>query len=70
MTSPSLENVLIAGACEHHIVELVFGLALSIVLLGVQASMIAQLLDHQRSIVYVELAVIMYVRPGTVVRQP
>ena len=41
--------------------SLIFGLALSIVLMGVAASFIARLLDRQRWIGYVGLAIIFYV---------
>jgi YjbE family integral membrane protein len=60
--SMSLDNVLaVAGAAREHLVALVFGLALSVVLMGVAASLIARLLDRQRWIAYVGLAIILYV---------
>ena len=60
--SMSLDNVLaVAGAARDHLIALVFGLALSIVLMGVAASVIARLLDRQRWIGYVGLAIIFYV---------
>ena len=60
--SMSLDNVLaVAGAAREHLIALVFGLALSIVLMGVAASFIARLLDRQRWIAYVGLAIILYV---------
>jgi YjbE family integral membrane protein len=60
--SMSLDNVLaVAGAARDHPVALVFGLGLSIVLMGVAASLIARLLDRQRWIAYVGLAIILYV---------
>jgi YjbE family integral membrane protein len=60
--SMSLDNVLaVAGAAREHPTALVFGLGLSIVLMGVAASMIAQLLKKHRWIAYVGLAIIIYV---------
>jgi YjbE family integral membrane protein len=60
--SMSLDNVLaVAGAARDHLGALVFGLALSIVLMGVAASLIANLLNRQRWIAYVGLAIILYV---------
>ena len=60
--SMSLDNVLAgAGAAREHPVLLIFGLALSIALMGVAASFIAQLLQKHRWIAYVGLAVILYV---------
>jgi YjbE family integral membrane protein len=58
----SLDNVLaVAGAARDHPWVLVFGLALSIALMGVAASFIANLLQKHRWIAYVGLAVILYV---------
>jgi YjbE family integral membrane protein len=60
--SMSLDNVLaVAGAAREHPVVLVFGLALSIALMGLAASLIARLLQRHRWIGYVGLAVILYV---------
>ena len=60
--SMSLDNVLaVAGAARDHPVTLVFGLGLSIVLMGVAASFIARLLNRHRWIAYVGLAIILYV---------
>ncbi len=60
--SMSLDNVLaVAGAAREHPGVLVFGLALSIALMGLAASYIARLLDKHRWIAYVGLAVILYV---------
>jgi YjbE family integral membrane protein len=60
--SMSLDNVLaVAGAAREHPYVLVFGLGLSIALMGVAASYIAQLLQKHRWIAYVGLAVILYV---------
>ena len=58
----SLDNVLaVAGAARDHPFALIFGLALSIVLMGVAASFIARLLNRHRWIAYVGLAIIFYV---------
>jgi YjbE family integral membrane protein len=60
--SMSLDNVLaVAGAAREHPVALVFGLGLSILLMGVAASFIARLLSKHRWIAYVGLAIILYV---------
>jgi predicted tellurium resistance membrane protein TerC len=58
----SLDNVLaVAGAAREHPWVLVFGLALSIALMGLAASFIAGLLQRFRWIAYIGLAVILYV---------
>jgi YjbE family integral membrane protein len=60
--SMSLDNVLaVAGAARDHPYVLVFGLILSIALMGIAASFIARLLQKHRWIAYVGLAVILYV---------
>jgi len=60
--SMSLDNVLaVAGAARDHPYILVFGLALSIALMGIAASFIARLLQKHRWIAYVGLAIILYV---------
>ncbi len=60
--SMSLDNVLaVAGAAREHPTVLIFGLALSIALMGLAASFIAKLLQKHRWIAYVGLAVILYV---------
>lgn len=60
--SMSLDNVLaVAGAAREHPYVLVFGLALSIALMGIAATFIARLLQQHRWIAYVGLAVILYV---------
>lgn len=60
--SMSLDNVLaVAGAAREHPGVLVFGLALSIALMGLAASFIANLLQKYHWIAYVGLAVILYV---------
>lgn len=60
--SMSLDNVLaVAGAARDHPYALIFGLGLSIVLMGVAASFIARLLNRHRWIAYLGLAIILYV---------
>ena len=60
--SMSLDNVLaVAGAARDHPEILVFGLVLSIALMGIAASFIARLLQRHRWIAYVGLAIILYV---------
>jgi YjbE family integral membrane protein len=60
--SMSLDNVLaVAGAAREHPVVLVFGLALSVALMGAAASFIAGLLQRHRWIAYVGLLIILYV---------
>ena len=60
--SMSLDNVLaVAGAARDHPAALVFGLGLSIVLMGVAASLVARLLTRHRWIAYGGLAIILYV---------
>jgi len=60
--SMSLDNVLaVAGAARDHPAALVFGLALSIVLMGVAANFVARLLTRYRWIAYIGLAIILYV---------
>ena len=60
--SMSLDNVLaVAGAAHDHPWILVFGLALSVLLMGVAATFIARLLTKHRWIAYVGLIVILYV---------
>lgn len=58
----SLDNVLaVAGAAREHPLILVFGLTLSIALMGAAANFIAKLLQKHRWIAYVGLAVILAV---------
>jgi len=60
--SMSLDNVLaVAGAAREHPYILVFGLILSIVLMGVAATWIAKLLHKHRWIGYVGLIIVLYV---------
>ena len=60
--SMSLDNVLaVAGAARERPVVMIFGLGLSIAMMGVAASFIAHLLQTHRWIAYVGLTVILYV---------
>jgi YjbE family integral membrane protein len=60
--SMSLDNVLaVAGAARDHPAALVFGLALSIVLMGIAAGYIARLLNRHRWVAYLGLGIILYV---------
>ena len=60
--SMSLDNVLaVAGASREHPWVLVFGLVMSIALMGLAASFIARLLGRHRWIAYIGLTIILYV---------
>lgn len=60
--SMSLDNVLaVAGAAQDHMTALIFGLALSVILMGVGAALIARLLQRYHWIGYVGLVLIGYV---------
>ncbi|SNT50485.1 integral membrane protein, YjbE family [Tardiphaga sp. OK246] len=67
--SMSLDNVLaVAGAAREHPSILIFGLVLSIALMGLAASFIAKLLQKHRWIAYVGLAIILYVAGDMIYR--
>ena len=60
--SMSLDNVLaVAGASREHPWVLAFGLAISVLLMGVAARVIADLLERYRWIAWVGLLVVVYV---------
>ena len=60
--SMSLDNVLaVAGAAKDHPWVLVFGLVLSVVLMGAAANVIAKYIDRYRWIAWAGLAVILWV---------
>jgi YjbE family integral membrane protein len=60
--SMSLDNVLaVAGAARDHPTVLIFGLALSIALMGLAASLIARLLSRYHWIAWIGLLIILYV---------
>jgi predicted tellurium resistance membrane protein TerC len=65
----SLDNVLaVAGAAREYPVVLIFGLILSVAMMGAAASFIARLLQNHRWIAYVGLAVILYVAVDMIYR--
>ena len=67
--SMSLDNVLaVAGAAREQPIVLVFGLVLSIAMMGAAASFIAKLLQNHRWIAYVGLVVILYVAVDMTIR--
>ena len=60
--SMSLDNVLaVAGAAEGHLWVLIAGLALSVVLMGLAASLVARLLERYRWVAWVGLLIVFYV---------
>lgn len=67
--SMSLDNVLaVAGAARDHPNVLIFGLVLSVALMGIAASFIANLLQKHRWIAYVGLVIILYVAAEMIYR--
>ncbi|RWM17282.1 MAG: TerC family protein [Mesorhizobium sp.] len=67
--SMSLDNVLaVAGAARDHPNVLIFGLVLSVALMGIAANLIANLLQKHRWIAYVGLVVILYVAGDMIYR--
>lgn len=60
--SMSLDNVLaVAGAAKDHTTALIFGLGLSVVLMGVASTLVARLLNRYSWIAWLGLAIIFYV---------
>lgn len=60
--SMSLDNVLaVAGASREHPWVLVFGLTISVVLMGVAARLVADLLERYRWVAWVGLLIVVYV---------
>ncbi len=60
--SMSLDNVLaVAGASKHHTEIMVFGLVLSVALMGIAANYIARLIERYHWIGWIGLALILYV---------
>jgi YjbE family integral membrane protein len=60
--SMSLDNVLaVAGAAKENINALIFGLILSVLLMGVASNFVAKLLNRFRWIGWIGLAIIVYV---------
>lgn len=67
--SMSLDNVLaVSGAAHEHPSIMVFGLVLSVALMGLAASWIAGLLEKRPWIAYVGLAIIFYVAVEMILR--
>jgi len=67
--SMSLDNVLaVAGAAREHATVLVFGLALSVLLMGLAATLIARLLEKHRWIAYIGLGIILFVAAEMIYR--
>ncbi|MBN8897202.1 MAG: YjbE family putative metal transport protein [Rhodospirillales bacterium] len=60
--SMSLDNVLaVAGAALHHPTILAAGLAISVLLMGAAASLVARILERHHWVAYIGLVVILYV---------
>jgi len=60
--SMSLDNVLaVAGVARHFPMILIFGIALSVVLMAIGATMVARVLERYQWIAYIGLGVILYV---------
>ncbi len=60
--SMSLDNVLaVAGASEGHLWVLVAGLAISVVLMGVSAGLLARLLERHRWVAWFGVAIVLYI---------
>lgn len=67
--SMSLDNVLaVAGAAAQDMNALIFGLVLSIVLMGVASSVVAAILSRHRWLAWAGLAIIVYVAADMIVR--
>lgn len=59
--SMSLDNVLaVAGIARDHLISLIFGLALSVLLMGVAASFIARIINRRRWVAWLGLAIVFY----------
>ena len=60
--SMSLDNVLaVAGAAREHPRVLVIGLAISVVLMGAAASLVARMLDKYRWLAWIGLLIVLYI---------
>jgi len=67
--SMSLDNVLaVAGAAREHMTVLIFGLGISVALMGVAASYVARLLHAYKWIAYAGLIIILYVAAEMIYR--
>ena len=58
----------LAGAAREHATVLVFGLALSVLLMGLTATLIARLLEKHRWIAYIGLGIILFVAAEMIYR--
>ncbi|MBI5262163.1 MAG: TerC family protein [Bradyrhizobium sp.] len=67
--SMSLDNVLaVAGAAREYPAVLIFGLILSVAMMGAAASLIARLLQNHRWIAYLGLLIILYIAVDMIYR--
>lgn len=67
--SMSIDNVLaVAGAAREHPMVMIAGLTLSVILMGIAASMIAGLLARHRWIAYLGLLIIVFVATSMIYR--
>jgi len=67
--SMSLENVLaVAGAARGHPVIMFIGLAISVAVMGLAASLIANLIERHRWLAFIGLAMILWVAFGMVIQ--
>lgn len=67
--SMSLDNVLgVAGAAREHVWMLIFGLVLSVSLMGVAATLIARFMERHHWLGYIGLAVVTYVALSMIYR--
>ena len=67
--SMSLDNVLaVAGAANNHMTAMVIGLSLSVILMGIGATLIAKLLMKHHWIGYIGLVLIVYVAAAMIWR--
>ncbi|MBO38704.1 MAG: hypothetical protein CMM75_05970 [Rhodospirillaceae bacterium] len=67
--SMSLDNVLaVAGAANNHMTALIIGLAFSVILMGIGATLIARLLQKYQWIGYIGLLLIVYVAAAMIWR--
>ena len=60
--SMSLDNVLaVAGAAEGHVWVLIAGLAISVVLMGIAAGILATMLERHRWVAWIGVLIVLYV---------
>lgn len=59
--SMSLDNVLaVAGIARDHLVPLIFGLALSVFLMGIAAAVVARIITRHRWVAWLGLLIVLY----------